>query len=161
MSPNKFLIAAAVLIAAALVAPDALARPGDRAGDGRRPGENARVDDHRGSTGPVARGHGHRGPGVRGHPGSRFGRHFGKAHRGPRAHFFPGRYETRYRQVWIPAFYRSEFVPPVYRTQVRRHGRVVRRILVCAGHTRQVLVPGRYETRAEQVWVPGCWSYGR
>lgn len=72
--------------------------------------------------------------------------------RSPRG-FRGGRYETRYERVWIPGATRQQWHPAEYGFRFDACGRSVR-FLVRAGHYDTIRIPGRYEQRAVQVWVP-------
>ena len=70
----------------------------------------------------------------------------------------PGAYRTVSRQVWVPGRVDRVWVEPRYEVRLDPCGLEVR-VLVCAGYYDTVEVPGRYETRREQEWVPGHWTY--
>ena len=72
--------------------------------------------------------------------------------RSPRG-FRGGHYETRYERVWVPGTTRQEWHAAEYGFRYDPCGRRVR-FLVRAGHYDTVRIPGRYEQRAVQVWVP-------
>lgn len=73
-----------------------------------------------------------------------------------------GRYETRYQKVWVPASSRRVWVAPVYQWRYDSCGRRYR-ATVQAGYYRTECIPGFYEQRAVQVWVPArrIEVYGR
>ncbi|MEM9801100.1 MAG: hypothetical protein AAGA20_12305 [Planctomycetota bacterium] len=78
--------------------------------------------------------------------GTSFRASFGQRSRG-------GRYVTRYERVWVPGFQRQVWVPPVYEWRCGPFGNRIR-VCVRAGFYRTECVPGRYESRPVQVWVP-------
>lgn len=73
-------------------------------------------------------------------------------HQVPRG-YAGGHYETRYEQVWVPPTTRQEWCPARYGYRTLPCGTRVR-YLIEPGHYHTVCVPGRYEQRAVQVWVP-------
>ena len=73
--------------------------------------------------------------------------------------WIPGRYETRYEQVWVPGVAQKVWSPPVYETRYDSCGRPYT-VLVRAGCWQVVQHPGRYEPRPVQVWVAGHWKGG-
>ncbi len=97
-------------------------------------------------------------PGGNGHGGH--GGHGGyNQHRhGKHCRFVPGHYETYYQQVWVPGFYRNDYVQPVY-TQ-KRVGNAVITVCVSQGYYTKVWVPGHYTTKTRQVWRDGYWACG-
>lgn len=64
-----------------------------------------------------------------------------------------GYYETRYERVWVPATTRREWVPARHGFRYLPCGTRVRYV-ISHGHYRTVRVPGFYDRRAVQVWVP-------
>ncbi len=89
-------------------------------------------------------------------------RHHGPAYgrgRGHRCEYIPGHHEARTVQVYVPGFWREEFVPPVYREVYGPCGTYAR-VMVRPGYVTRVFEPGRYETRVDTVWVPGFWACG-
>ncbi|MEM9380889.1 MAG: hypothetical protein AAGB93_13130 [Planctomycetota bacterium] len=89
-----------------------------------------------------------------GNQGASFRADFGRRTRSrvPRG-YDGGRYETRHRRVWVPGYDRQVWVAPVYDWRYDPCGRRTR-VLVRAGYYRTECVPGRYESRAYEVWVP-------
>jgi len=57
-------------------------------------------------------------------------------------------------EVWVPGCTKTVYVEPVFQTLVDPCGRVTR-VLVREGHYRTIQEPGHFETRHEEVWVPG------
>jgi hypothetical protein len=68
----------------------------------------------------------------------------------------PGCYQSRWERVWVPGCVRREWTPAVYQWRVTTCGRR-ERVLIRAGCWRDVVEPGRFESRQVQVWVPGHW----
>lgn len=85
--------------------------------------------------------------------------HQGHHHHGKHCQYVPGRYETVYQQVWVPGYYRTEYVPPVYKHKTV-HG-VTFTVLVANGYHTNVWVPGHYTTKTYKVWRDGYWACGR
>lgn len=87
-----------------------------------------------------------------------FGRRYRGQDHGQRRVDRRGCYETRYENVWVPGYEKRVWVPAVYEWRYDPCGRRTR-VLVCAGYYRTECVPGRYERRARQVWVPARRGY--
>ena len=79
-------------------------------------------------------------------------RHDGHSH-GTQRDFRRGHYQTRSERYWVPAFDRQVWVPARYEWHRDFCGNRTR-VLVQAGHYRTECVPGHYDTRSVQVWVP-------
>ncbi|MEM7308530.1 MAG: hypothetical protein AAF682_17745 [Planctomycetota bacterium] len=77
----------------------------------------------------------------------------------PRKVWVPGRYDTVTRQVWIPGGKEKVWIEPLYQTRYDECGRPYQ-VLVRDGYWTVRQLPGYYETRCEQVWVPGYWKQG-
>jgi hypothetical protein len=93
--------------------------------------------------------------------GEPYGHHHGHGHHhhGKYCRYIQGHYEKVYQQVWVPGYYRQDYVPPVYK-QKRVHG-VTFTVMVSNGYHTKVWVPGHYTTKTRQVWHDGYWSCGR
>jgi hypothetical protein len=146
MKLRNLIIIAGVLATSLVLTSEAQAR----GGGGRGASDHGRaIERNRGHTAPPVvvedevRGRGHRGP-----VGRRGGPHPSRGHA-----FRPGHWTVQTYRVWEPGFYRTEFVPPLYRDIVDQCGITVR-ICVRQGFERQVWVPGRYVTRTKRVWIP-------
>lgn len=75
----------------------------------------------------------------------------------PRRVWTPGHYDTVERRVWVPGHEDRVWVEPVYETRYDAYGRSCE-VLVRAGYWKTVRSPGHYETRRDEVWVPGGWE---
>lgn len=72
--------------------------------------------------------------------------------------YVPGRYDTVRKQVCIPGYYTTRFVPALYEWRTDHCGRRIRVEIRPACHE-CVWVPERHEWRHERVFVPGYWTY--
>lgn len=77
-------------------------------------------------------------------------------HEGCKQHF-PGRWETRCEQVWVPGACRQVWCDPVYRTDYDHCGRPYQ-VLVSSGCYQTVQDPGYYQSVQRQVWIEGTWQ---
>lgn len=75
-----------------------------------------------------------------------------------RAVWVPGHFERVERQVWVEGGTRREWIPPLTRRVCTSWGGV-REVVVRPGRWVLVPLPGRYEVRCEDVWVPGAWTH--
>ena len=75
----------------------------------------------------------------------------------PHRNWVPGRYETRYEQVWVTGAAQKVWSPAVYETRYDSCGRPYT-VLVRAACWQVVQHPGHYESRPVSVWVPGHWA---
>ena len=82
---------------------------------------------------------------------------YGRYSHAPRRVWVPGHYETRCEQVWVPAQSERLWGEPVFELRVDACGNRVR-VQLCAGYWTTVHHPGRYETREQQVWIPGHYA---
>ena len=64
-----------------------------------------------------------------------------------------GHYEWRERRVFVPGFFETVWVEPVY--DYRLVGCVRARVCVRSGHCQPVFRDGFYRTERYRVWVPG------
>ncbi|MEQ1895345.1 MAG: hypothetical protein ABL998_22630 [Planctomycetota bacterium] len=69
----------------------------------------------------------------------------------------PGHSETRCAQVWVPAACERVWIEPVFELRVDACGNRVR-VQLCAGYWTTIQHPGHYETREQQVWIPGHYA---
>ncbi|NUM53147.1 MAG: hypothetical protein HUU46_05845 [Candidatus Hydrogenedentes bacterium] len=91
--------------------------------------------------------------------GEPHGGHHGHHQHGKHCKYVPGRYETVYQRVWVPGYYRTDYVPPVYKHKTV-HG-VTFTVMVSNGYHTKVWVPGHYTTKTYRVWRDGFWTCSR
>lgn len=75
-----------------------------------------------------------------------------------RAVWVPGHRERVETRRWVPGGTVREWIPARTRRVCTPWGGV-REVVVRPGRWVLVPVPGHYETRFEEVWVPGAWTH--